>query len=106
MDSFNELTIVATIPDTHEVVIYWVRANLDVDPVEAIKKAAKEYVSSPEGKKECKDDNISAFNWGDAINHLPDDLLKRHGILSFNTIRDPRQCRLVDHDEELAKVED
>lgn len=50
-----------------------------IDPRVALAQAAQEYLQTPDGKT-IADENGGDFNYGDAAQHIPHEILKRHGI--------------------------
>ena len=50
-----------------------------VDVEELFRSVVEEYLKTPEGKQSIID-SCGDFNWGDAINELPEELLESHEI--------------------------
>ncbi len=94
-------TITACIPGAPPG-IYRVGHDVGVDPVEAIKAAAREYVRTENGQ-EYLEFNVGGdcFNWGDAVKAIPLGTLMRHGIRALVVI-DTLGAIVVDHDECIA----
>jgi hypothetical protein len=86
----------------HPPGVYRVTHDTGVDPVTAIKAAAREFAATPEGQTYLSDEvGGDAFNWGDAVVALPPDVLARHGIQAFEAEELGNRVLVVDHDEGL-----
>ena len=83
--------------------IYQVRHSLKVNPIEAIKAAAREFVATPEGQEYLESDvGSDVFNWGDAIAAIPIEILRRHNVQGFMPVG-LGNVVVVDHDEEITR---
>ena len=77
----------------------------EIDFEEAWRTAVDEYVATPEGKEEVRHNN-GYFNWGDAVQSVPDHILGRHHIqtLTGNHVEFTDQMTVyVDQDELLVE---
>ncbi len=107
-----ETTIVAVIADgyvdlrnTYPPGIYHVLHAPGVDLVAAIKAAAQEFVSTPEGQEYLETDvGSDTFNWGDAVVAIPPEILARHGIRALVVADLGCDVEVVDHDEALVET--
>lgn len=91
-------TIVANIPAENEALMLTVETdNDDVDPVAALRDAAKEFVKTPEGKAYLLETS-GDYNWGDIASSIPDEITEKHGVLITTT---SITHHVVDHDEKL-----
>lgn len=59
-------------------------ANDNIDVVEAIKAACKEYCQTEEGKQTYIG-NCDCFNWGDFDAYVPNSICEHHGIRKVDT---------------------
>jgi len=106
-----ETTIVAVIADGYVDLgnmyppgIYHVLHAPGVDLVAAIKAAAQEFVSTPEGQEYLDDVGSDTFNWGDAVVAIPPEILARHGIRALVVADLGGDAEVVDHDEALVET--
>lgn len=94
--------IIETWDEMYPPSIYQVDHDPGVDPVEAIKAAAQEFVATPEGQEYLKTDvGSDAFNWGDAVVAIPLGTLARYGVYALE-VQDLGNCVVVNHDECIA----
>lgn len=100
-DGTRVTTIVAEIAsDGYPPSIYRVHHDDHADPVVAIRAAAREFVTTPEGQEylgfavggDC-------FNWGDAVTAIPPETLDRYGIRALVVLDLGSDVVTVDHDE-------
>lgn len=66
---------------------------------QALRNAVTEYVCTPEGIRVAR--QYRTFNWGDAIEHVPQEIWRRHGILEIGCLREPLPRIELEHDEDL-----
>ena len=110
-DDVRQTTIVALIAEgfireAHPPGIYRVYHDPGVDPVEAIKAAAQEFVVTTEGREYLASDVRSdVFNWGDAVMAIPPEILAQHGVQGLVVEDLGRNVEVVDHDEAIAGAE-
>lgn len=90
--------LVATI--AFETPIIWIVTH--TCPIEALESnlraAVKAFLETPDGQA-IIEENCGAFNWGDAVIHIPTDILNSYEIVEIDRI-DP--VIELDHDEDLA----
>ncbi len=83
MDTTSKIVLTLENPSDGGPWVLTVRHRPSVlDPRQAIAKAVKDYLQTKDGK-EVAAGNGGDFNYGDAANHIPDHILKRHGILEL-----------------------
>ena len=70
------------------------------DPVEAIRKAANDWVRTEEGTEYNEEIN-GDFNWGDALTEVPNEFFGRHGV-AVEHLLDGRII-VLNHDELLIE---
>lgn len=110
-DNVRQTTIVALIAEgfireAHPPGIYRVYHDPGVDPVEAIKAAAQEFVVTPEGREYLSSDvGSDVFNWGDAVVSIPPEILAGHGVQGLVVEGLGRHVEVVNHDEAIAGAE-
>lgn len=68
-------------------------------PEDAIRKAVREYLKTPEGKR-AAEYSSGDYNWGDVASTIPDSFWKEHGLLPMNTAS---VDVWVNHDEVLCE---
>lgn len=49
------------------------------NPEQKLRDAVKEYLQTDDGKKMIEATSYD-FNWGDAINYVPDEIWEKHGV--------------------------
>lgn len=92
--------IVTNMPGGDEALLINVETDgPDVNPVDALRCAAREFISTPDGKKYVERENATDYNWEDLVSSIPDEITERHGVLitSASVTR-----YVVDHDERLT----
>lgn len=72
-------------------------AHDGIDPVQALRDAAKEFLATPRGQKALQKTG-GCFNWGDLVDELPDTAIKRHGLSVVDTFQTDL---VVQHGESL-----
>lgn len=72
----------------------------DLDFKACIRAAAVEFLQTPEGQRILAH-NCGAFNWGDAIEELPEDLCLKHGFRISEMVS---ADELVDINEQLTNI--
>jgi len=70
------------------------------DPVEAIRRAANDWVKETREGAEYNDEINGDFNWGDALTEVPDEFLGRHGVTVESL---DAHVVLLSHDELLIE---
>ena len=98
--------VVALIPGRNRTVaaIHQVVSLMDVDVKSVIKRAAAEFLETPEGEDYLDEICYDQFNWGDAFTAIPTKILNRHGVYSCEPVVEGDDLVLVvNHDEGLVR---
>ena len=92
--------IVANMPDGDEALLIDVETDKPgVDPIAALKQAARDFLDTPEGKAYVERTNAADYNWGDLVSSVPDEITEKHGVRITST---SFTHYVVDHDERLV----
>lgn len=74
----------------------------EVNPIQAIRDAAREWAHTPAGREYCESIHWD-FNWGDALTEIPAAQLRRYSI---TVTEGPYVATAVNHDEKILVWED
>jgi hypothetical protein len=97
--------ILALIPEDQPV-LYTVTHRPAVDPVQAIRAAAAQFLATPGGQATYLSHVYpDAFNWGDADLLIPWSILRRHGVTRIERY-EAGALVVVAHDEPLAALDE
>ncbi|MBD5583695.1 MAG: hypothetical protein HDQ88_01240 [Clostridia bacterium] len=93
--------IVANMPDGTEALLINVETdNPDIDPVDALKQAAKDFLGTTDGKEYVERTNATNYNWEDLVSSIPDEITEKHGVIITST---NVTHYVVNHDERLTE---
>lgn len=88
-----------------DVGVWLVRHTCSKDEVmEQLRAAIRAFVKTDEGQEVVKH-NCGDFNWGDAVNLIPDTHWQQFGIVTIDPLVSDQE-RMVNHDERFTEDED
>ena len=93
-------TIFAIEPETGTGIAIVFEAAVEVDLKAAVKAAVQEFIQTEAGQKVYQQ-NCEAFNWGDLVNELPEELCVKHGFYISQSLT---ADEIVDLNEQLAEL--
>lgn len=71
--------------------------SLSLDPVSALRNAAREFAETEEGQKALEETG-GCFNWGDLVSCIPAEICERNGVRIIDTFQTEL---IVSHNEQL-----